>query len=79
MTWESKTKIVAGLKAEDPVVVNPQDSLVSGLAVNIVKTTPPGDVQRNPPAMISSIGLHGFDGFSHLPRHSFLQRLCSGI
>lgn len=39
----SEIEIVAGLKADDPVVVNPPDSLVSGQKVNIVNATLPGD------------------------------------
>jgi RND family efflux transporter MFP subunit len=41
----SQIEVVAGLKADDQVVVNPPDSLVSGQQVNIVKATLPGDVQ----------------------------------
>ena len=37
------TEIVAGLKADDQVVLNPPDSLVSGQAVQIVEATLPGD------------------------------------
>ena len=36
-------EVVAGLKANDEVVVNPPDSLVSGQEVNIVQATLPGD------------------------------------
>lgn len=36
-------EIVAGLKADDQVVLNPPDSLVSGQAVQIVQATLPGD------------------------------------
>jgi RND family efflux transporter MFP subunit len=36
-------EIVAGLKADDQVVVNPPDSLVTGQAVQIVQATLPGD------------------------------------
>jgi len=36
-------EIVAGLKADDQVVLNPPDSLVSGQAVQIVEATLPGD------------------------------------
>jgi len=36
-------EIVAGLKANDQVIVNPPDSLTSGQQVNIVQTTLPGD------------------------------------
>src|SRR5580692_10673857 len=38
-------EIVAGLKADDNVVVNPPDSLVTGQAVKIVDATLPGDVK----------------------------------
>jgi hypothetical protein len=41
----NEIEVVAGLKAEDQVVVNPPDSLVSGQQVNIVKATLPGDAQ----------------------------------
>jgi RND family efflux transporter MFP subunit len=41
----SEIEVVSGLKADDPVVVNPPDSLVSGQQVNIVKATLPGDAQ----------------------------------
>ena len=41
----SEIEVVAGLKADDQVVLNPPDSLVSGQQVNIVKATLPGDVQ----------------------------------
>jgi RND family efflux transporter MFP subunit len=36
-------EVVAGLKANDQVIVNPPDSLVSGQQVNIVQSTLPGD------------------------------------
>lgn len=38
-------EIVGGLKADDQVVLNPPDSLVSGQQVNIVQATLPGDPQ----------------------------------
>jgi RND family efflux transporter MFP subunit len=38
-------EVVAGLQADDEVVVNPSDSLVSGQQVNVVKATLPGDAQ----------------------------------
>jgi RND family efflux transporter MFP subunit len=41
----SEIEIVAGLKADDQVVMNPPDSLVSGQQVNIVKAPLPGDAQ----------------------------------
>jgi RND family efflux transporter MFP subunit len=39
----AEIEIVAGLKADDQVVVNPPDSLVSGQNVKVVQTTLPGD------------------------------------
>jgi RND family efflux transporter MFP subunit len=36
-------EVVAGLKANDQIIVNPPDSLVSGQQVNIVQSTLPGD------------------------------------
>lgn len=39
----SAIEIVAGLSAEDQVVMNPPDSLVTGQAVDIVQATLPGD------------------------------------
>ena len=39
----NEIEVVAGLKANDDVVVNPPDSLVSGQEVNIVQATLPGD------------------------------------
>jgi RND family efflux transporter MFP subunit len=41
----SEIEVVAGLKADDQVVVNPPDSLVSGQQVNIVQASLPGDRQ----------------------------------
>jgi RND family efflux transporter MFP subunit len=41
----NEIEVVAGLKADDQVVVNPPDSLVSGQQVNVVKATLPGDSQ----------------------------------
>lgn len=41
----TEIEIVAGLKADDHVVVNPPDSLVSGQQVNIVQASLPGDSQ----------------------------------
>ena len=41
----AEIEIVAGLKANDQVVVNPPDSLVSGQEVKIVQASLPGDVQ----------------------------------
>jgi RND family efflux transporter MFP subunit len=41
----SDIEVVAGLKANDQVVMNPPDSLVSGQQVNIVQASLPGDGQ----------------------------------
>jgi hypothetical protein len=41
----TEIEVVAGLKADDQVVVNPPDSLVSGQEVNIVHASLPGDSQ----------------------------------
>lgn len=41
----SEMEVMAGLKAEDQVVVNPPDSLVTGQAVNVVLASLPGDSQ----------------------------------
>src|SRR6201993_1112466 len=41
----SEIEVVAGLQADDQVVMNPPDSLVSGQQVNIVQTSLPGDGQ----------------------------------
>jgi RND family efflux transporter MFP subunit len=38
-------EIVSGLKADDQVVINPPDSLVSGQQVQIVQATLPGDIK----------------------------------
>ncbi len=38
-------EIVSGLKADDQVIVNPPDSIVSGQEVQIVQATLPGDVK----------------------------------
>ena len=38
-------EIVAGLKANDQIIVNPPDSLVSGQQVQIVQATLPGDIK----------------------------------
>jgi RND family efflux transporter MFP subunit len=40
-----KIEILTGLKADDQVVVNPPDSLVSGQQINVVRASLPGDVQ----------------------------------
>jgi RND family efflux transporter MFP subunit len=41
----SQIEVVAGLKADDQVVMNPPDSLVSGQQVNVVQASLPGDAQ----------------------------------
>jgi len=41
----SEMEVVAGLGADDQVVVNPPDSLVTGQAVNVVQASLPGDLQ----------------------------------
>jgi RND family efflux transporter MFP subunit len=41
----NEIEIVAGLKADDQVIVNPQDSIVSGQEVEIVQATLPGDTK----------------------------------
>jgi RND family efflux transporter MFP subunit len=43
--YGSEIEIVAGLRADDQLVVNPPDSLVSGQQVNVVHVSLPGDVQ----------------------------------
>jgi RND family efflux transporter MFP subunit len=41
----NQIEIVSGLKADDKVIVNPPDSIVSGQAVQIVQATLPGDIK----------------------------------
>ncbi len=41
----NQIEIVAGLKADDQVIVNPPDSIVSGQQVQIVQATLPGDTK----------------------------------
>jgi RND family efflux transporter MFP subunit len=41
----SEMEVVAGLNADDQVIVNPPDSLVTGQAVNVVQASLPGDSQ----------------------------------
>ena len=41
----NQIEIVAGLKADDQVIVNPPDSLVSGQEVQIVQAHLPGDIK----------------------------------
>ena len=41
----NQIEIVAGLKADDQVIINPPDSIVSGQQVQIVQATLPGDIK----------------------------------
>ena len=41
----NEIEIVAGLKADDQVIINPPDSIVSGQQLQIVQATLPGDVK----------------------------------
>ena len=41
----NEIEIVAGLRPNDQVIVNPPDSIVSGQQVQIVQATLPGDVK----------------------------------
>jgi hypothetical protein len=41
----SEIEVVAGLKADDRVVIDPPDSLVSGQEVHVVNASLPGDSQ----------------------------------
>jgi len=41
----SEMEVVAGLNADDQVIVNPPDSLVTGQALNVVQASLPGDSQ----------------------------------
>jgi hypothetical protein len=41
----AEIEIVAGLNADDQVIINPSDSLVSGQQVQIVNATLPGDTK----------------------------------
>ena len=41
----SQIEIVSGLNAEDQVIINPPDSIVSGQQVQIVQATLPGDTK----------------------------------
>ena len=41
----NEIEIVAGLKRDDQVIVNPPDSIVSGQPVQIVQATLPGDIK----------------------------------
>jgi RND family efflux transporter MFP subunit len=41
----NEIEIVSGLKADDQVIINPPDSIVSGQAVEMVQATLPGDIK----------------------------------
>lgn len=41
----NQIEIVAGLKSDDQIIVNPPDSIVQGQAVQVVQATLPGDVK----------------------------------
>jgi RND family efflux transporter MFP subunit len=41
----NEIEIVAGLKPDDQVIINPPDSIVSGQAIEIVQATLPGDIK----------------------------------
>jgi RND family efflux transporter MFP subunit len=41
----NEIEIVSGLKADDQVIINPSDSIVSGQEVEIVQSTLPGDIK----------------------------------
>ncbi len=41
----NQIEIVAGLKPEDQIIINPPDSIVTGQQVQIVQTTLPGDTK----------------------------------
>jgi hypothetical protein len=41
----NEIEIVAGLKADDQVIINPPDSIVAGQQVQIVQATLPGDTK----------------------------------
>ena len=41
----NEIEIVSGLKPDDQVIINPQDSIVSGQEVQIVQATLPGDIK----------------------------------
>jgi RND family efflux transporter MFP subunit len=41
----NQIEIVSGLKADDQVIINPPDSIVSGQGVQIVQATLPGDIK----------------------------------
>ena len=41
----NEIEIVAGLKSDDQVIINPPDSIISGQEVQIVQATLPGDTK----------------------------------
>jgi hypothetical protein len=41
----NEIEIVAGLKADDQVIINPPDSIVAGQQIQIVQATLPGDIK----------------------------------
>jgi hypothetical protein len=41
----NQIEIVAGLKTDDRVIINPPDSLITGQQVQIVQATLPGDIK----------------------------------
>ena len=41
----NQIEIVSGLKADDRVIINPPDSIVSGQGVQIVQAALPGDIK----------------------------------
>jgi len=41
----AEIEVIAGLRADDQIIVNPSDSLISGQEVNVVHTSLPGDSQ----------------------------------
>jgi hypothetical protein len=41
----NQIEIVAGLKPDDQIIINPPDSIVTGQQVQIVQATLPGDTQ----------------------------------
>ncbi len=45
----NEIEIVSGLRADDQVIINPPDSIVSGQEVQIVQATLPGDIKCNAP------------------------------
>jgi hypothetical protein len=41
----NEIEIVAGVKADDQIIINPPDSIVSGQQVQVVQATLPGDTK----------------------------------